>query len=313
MALQRLLTTATLVGLLVATAAAFAVTERLKLTKSPIFGTVIYPKNGFSPKCGCARGKTAIRVKLRRPDAVTVTILDAHRHPVRTLVDGVQASRGLNVFKWDGRTDGNVIAKDGTYSAEIHLAGQHQTIVLPNPIQLDTTAPVVKTVTANRDTFSPDGDHQADFVRIHYELSKAAHVNLYLDGTRILRTYRHPASGSFSWFGRANGKVLPQGSYTLELGAVDVAGNSTPVAQRVRIHVRIRLIELASKRIIVRAGGRFSIGVSTDAARYTWKLGRRKSFATGPVLRLKASTVRGRYTLTVAENGHAARAAVIVR
>jgi hypothetical protein len=37
--LQRLLTTATLVGLLVATAAAFAVTERLKLTKSPIFGT----------------------------------------------------------------------------------------------------------------------------------------------------------------------------------------------------------------------------------------------------------------------------------
>ena len=38
-ALQRLLTTATLVGLLVATAAAFAITERLKLTKSPIYGT----------------------------------------------------------------------------------------------------------------------------------------------------------------------------------------------------------------------------------------------------------------------------------
>ena len=185
--MQRLLTTATLVGLLVATAAAFAVTERLKLTKSPIFGTVVYPKTGFSPTCGCARGRATIRFKLRHPDAVSVRILDSHKSTVRVVVDGVQAARGLNVFKWDGRTDGNVIAKDGRYSAEIHLAGQHRTIILPNPIQLDTTAPVVKSVTTNRDAFSPDGDHQADFVRIHYELSKSAHVNLYLDGAA------HPA------------------------------------------------------------------------------------------------------------------------
>jgi flagellar hook assembly protein FlgD len=311
--LQRLLTTATLVGLLVATAAAFAVTERLKLTKSPIFGTVVYPKAGFSPKCGCARGRTTIRIKLRRPDAVSVRILDSRKRTVRVIVDGVQASRGVNVFRWDGRTDGNVIAKDGRYSAEIHLAGQHQTIVLPNPIELDTTAPVVKSVTTNRDAFSPDGDHQADFVRMHYELSKGAHVNLYLGGKRILRTFRHPAVGSLSWKGTANGTVLPPGSYTLEVGAVDAAGNSTPLAERQRVRVRIRFIELASKRIVVRAGERFSIGISTDATRYAWRLGRRKSFATGPVLRLKASTLRGRYTLTVTEHGHVDRAAVIVR
>lgn len=311
--MQRLLTTVTLVGLLVATAAAFAVTERLKLTKSPIFGTVVYPKNGFSPTCGCARGRTTIRIKLRRPDAISVRILDSHKSTVRVLVDGAGASRGVNVFKWDGRTDGNVIAKDGTYSAEIHLANQHQTIVLPNPIQLDTTAPVVKTVTPNRDTFSPDGDHQADFFRIRYELSKSAHVNLYLDGKRILRTKSHSATGSFSWFGSANGTVLPAGQYTLELGAVDAAGNSTPVAERPRFHVEVRFIKLASKRIVVKAGERFSIGVSTDATRYTWKLGRRKSFATGPVLRLRASTVRGRYTLTLTEHGHVDRAAVLVR
>ena len=39
--MQRLLTTVTLVGLLVATAAAFAITERLKLTKSAVYGTII--------------------------------------------------------------------------------------------------------------------------------------------------------------------------------------------------------------------------------------------------------------------------------
>ena len=281
--MQRLLTTTILVGLLVATAAAFAVTERLKLTKSPIFDTVVYPKNGFSPKCGCARGKATVRIKLRHADLVSVSILDAKKSPVRSLADGVHVSRGLNVFRWDGRTDGNVIAKDGTYKAEIHLSGQHRTIVLPNEILLDTTAPAVTSVAANRDAFSPDGDHQADFIRIRYELSKPAHVNLYLDGNRILRTYRHPATGSFSWFGRANGAALPPGSYTLDVGAVDAAGK------------------------------RFSIGVSTDATRYTWKLGARKSFAVGPVLRLKASTRHGRYTLTVSERGHVDRATVLVR
>ena len=311
--MQRLLTTAILVGLLVATAAAFAVTERLKLTKSPIFGTVVYPKTGFSPTCGCAKGKATVRIKLRRADDVTVGILDSHNAPVRTLVDGVQASRGLNVFRWDGRTDGNALAKDGNYKAEIHLARQHQTIVLPNAIVLDTTAPEVKAAVPNRETLSPDGDEQADFVRIHYELSKPAHVLLYLGGERILRQYRHPASGSVQWYGKAGGKTLPPGSYTLQVGAVDTAGNSTPVAQRQRVHVRIRYIELASKRIVARAGKLFSIGVSTDAKRYTWKLGSRKSFASGPVLRLRASTFRGRYTLTVTERGHVARARVLVR
>jgi flagellar hook assembly protein FlgD len=312
--LQRLLTTVTLVGLLVATAAAFAVTERLKLTKSPVFATVVYPKTGFSPKCGCARGKTTIRVKLRRGDDVTVRILDRQRREVSLLVDGLHVTRGANAFRWDGRTNAGAIAPDGVYKAEIHLVGQHRTIVLPNEIVLDTTAPEVKNVTVNRDTFSPDGDHQADFVRITYELSKPAHVQLYLGDTRILRTHRHSTRASFSWYGLdADGRPLPSGSYGLQLGAVDAAGNSTPVAKRWHVRVRVRFIMLASKRIAVRAGARFSIGVSTDAKRYTWKLGGRKSFATGPVLHLLASTRRGRYTLTVAERGHVDRATVLVK
>jgi flagellar hook capping protein FlgD len=312
-ALQRLLTTAILVGLLVATSAAFAVTERLKLTKSPIYGTVVYPKDGFSPTCGCARGKASVRVKLRRSDAVTVQILDRHKDTVRLLADGLRVPRGVNVFRWDGRTDEGTLARDGVYHAEIHLAGQHQTIVLPNKIELDTTAPEVKLVTASREAFSPDGDGQADFVRFHYELSKPAHVNLYLHGQRILRTYRHPATGSFSWSGLANGRPLPQGAYTLAVGATDLAGNSTPVAKRQPISVTIRFIELASHRIVASAGKRFSIGVATDAKRYRWQLGARRSVASGPVLRLKTSTRRGRYTLTVSERGHVDRAVVLVR
>jgi len=310
--LQRLLTTTILVGLLVATAAAFAVTERLKLTKSPLMpGTRV--SKVFSPACSCARSRANIRIKLRRADLLTVTMLDARKQPIRTLVDGVDARRGLSFFHWDGRTDGNVVARDGTFYAEVHLASQHQTIVLPNRIELDTTKPLVKNVTLNRDEFSPDEDGQADHVRISYDLSKPAHVLVYLDGHRILLTHAHQASGSVTWKGNAQGLQLPPGAYTLEVGARDLAGNSTPLADRWRVHVRIRYIQLATHRIVATAGERFVVGVSTDASRYSWRLGRRKGFASGPVLRLRASDRRGRYTLTVTERGHSERAAVIVR
>jgi hypothetical protein len=307
--LQRLLTTITLVGLLIATAAAFAITERLKLTKSPIANTLIYPKSAFSPTCGCTKGKTTIRVRLRRADAVTLRIVDSRKHQVRTVVEGVETRRGFARFRWDGRTDRNVIARDGLYRAEIHLARQHRTILLPNRIRLDTRPPEVQSVHVNRDFFSPDGDKQADFVRITYELSKPAHVLLYLDDERILRSYRHPARGSLSWLG----DHLPAGTYTLYLGAVDSAGNSTPIAGRVRFRVTIRYIELAAKRLVVKSQERFEIGVATDAKRYTWKLGKRHGTARTPVLSLEAPQQRGRYTLTVEERGHVSRAAVIVR
>src|SRR2546421_10350020 len=172
----------------------------------------------FSPTCGCARSRANIRIKLRRTDLLTVTMLDARRQPIRTLVAGVDARRGLSFFHWDGRTDGNVLAHDGTFYAEVHLAKQHQTIVLPNRIELDTTKPLVKNVTLNREEFSPDGDGQADFVRITYELSKPAHVLVYLDGHRILRTLSHQASGSVSWYGVANGSRLQARSDRLVRG-----------------------------------------------------------------------------------------------
>jgi hypothetical protein len=310
--LQRLLTTVTLVGLLVATAAAFAITERLKLTKSPLMpGTKV--SKTFSPTCGCARGHANIVIKLRRADVVTVKVLDARRRLVRTLAADLFTHRGFSTFRWDGRTDLSTRAPDGTYQAEVHLTQHHQTILLPNKIQLDTTAPVVRNATANREEFSPDGDKQADFVRITYQLSKPAHLQLYLDGSRILNSNRHTATGSVAWNGQAHGSTLAPGEYTLELGATDLAGNSTPVKQRWHLQLRIRYIQLASAKIEASTGAHFVIGVSTDAKRYSWQLGARKGFASTPVLRLLAPGRKGRYTLTVSEHGHVSRAAVFVR
>jgi hypothetical protein len=306
---QRLLTTATLVGLLIATAAAFAITEKLKLTKSAVYGTLVSPS--LSPTCGCARGRARIFFKLRRADDITVSVLNAQKQEV-ALLAAQHYPRGPLTLKWNGHDDAGVRAPDGTYHVEIHLSGQHQTIDLPNRIQLDTKPPLVVSVLENRQFFSPDGDHQADFIRLTYVLSKRAHLVVYLDGARVLYSQAH-TKGSVLWHGTGPSGPLPPGAYTLEVGAIDLNGNTTPAASRQDVRVQIRYITLANTRIVARPGRAFEIGVSTDAKRYTWQLGRRHGIASSPLLRLPALTTRGRYTLTVGEHGYVSRAAVFVR
>jgi hypothetical protein len=308
--LQRLLTTATIAGLLIATAAAFAITERLKLTKSAVYGTKV--SRGLSPTCGCARGKAQISFKVRKHDDLTVSILNAHKGEVELLASHT-FPKGLVRLKWNGRDDVGRRAPDGIYLVRIHLSGAHQTITLPNKILLDTTAPKILSVSRNRAVFSPDGDKQADFVRLTYQLSKPARVVLYLDGKQVLKSFHHPQSGDVSWYGTSDDAVLPAGTYTLEMGAVDPFGNSTPVAERFRIAVQIRYIVIAAHRITVAAGHRLVIGVSTDAKRYAWRLGKAKGNSRSHVLNVRAPTRKGRYTLVVEEQGRLDRAAVFVK
>lgn len=310
--MQRLLSTAVLAGLLIATAAAFAVTERLKLEKAPIFGTKISPH--ISPTCGCARGKATILLKLRRRDTVTLTILDTNRRLVDTVLDRAPEPRGTRVFRWDGRTNEGGVAPDGTYFVEVHLARQHRTLLLPNPIVLDTQPPELTAASPVRPAFSPDGDHQADSVTVRYALSEPAFVQVYFRGRRIIRGRFHRPAGSFSWAGLIGDHRLKPGAYVLSVGSVDLAGNATPVAQRAHVRVTLRYITLANRRITgVRPGGRVEVGVSTDARRYTWRLGARHGRARGPLLSLPAPPTAGRYRLVVTERGHSDRAVVVVK
>jgi hypothetical protein len=310
--LQRVLTTATLVGLLVATAAAFAITERLKLVKSPIYGTVISPV--FSPTCHCEHAKAAIRVKFRRGDVVTVSVLDSKLRPLRTLVAAERKPRGQTVFRWEGLTDFGDRAPQGTYRVQIHLQNQHRTILLPNRIALDTTPPEVANASPSRTQFSPDGDHFADSISIHYVLSEPGRVAVYFDWQRIILSHFHPTKGAVVWAGLVRKHLLPPGVVTLTVGAIDLAGNVTPADRRARVRVEIRYIALANHRITgAKAGKPFEIGVSTDAETYSWRLGARHGVKSGALLRLRAPQQPGRYTLTVREHGHVDRAAVLVK
>ena len=69
--MQRVLSIVVLLGLLVASAVAFAITEHLKLIKSPIYATHV--TKAFSP----ATGEAEITFSLRRSDSITVTIVSS--------------------------------------------------------------------------------------------------------------------------------------------------------------------------------------------------------------------------------------------
>ena len=69
----RILVAVIVVGLLGGTAAAFALTEQLKLERSPVYRTHVGKLLG--PDCHCGLATTPIRFVLRKPETLTVTIV----------------------------------------------------------------------------------------------------------------------------------------------------------------------------------------------------------------------------------------------
>jgi hypothetical protein len=296
-------------ALLAATALAFAYTESLKLTPSPIFGTGV--TKVFSPICDCDTDVAVIAFRLRHGDFLDVEIIDSGSAVVRHLIQHQEYRRGPVVFVWNGRDDANATVREGTYKPRVKLERQHRTIVLPNPIRVDTTAPRVTVTRLAPRVFSPDGDRRGDRVVAGYSVDEPARVSLYVDGVRAVLKKGRKAEGTIDWFGTRDGKPLPKGPYRLRLAATDIAGNEgRPTRSKA---VVIRYVALGRKQIEATPGSRIAVLVLSDAARVRWRLGARTGTARPGTLRLRAPLQPGRFTLTVTANGRSARAAVLVR
>jgi hypothetical protein len=319
--LQRVFTTVTLLGLLVATAGAFAITEHLKLEKSPIFALQVSagpPRPGgrlppalFSPVCNCPTSLARIGLKLRHPNTVTVTIVDKNHHIVATRAkDKLLGAHGPQHFVWDGRTDAGALVPDGVYYPSLHLADGNRTFEFRNKITVDTQPPVVQPATVLKPVlFAGPGRS----VAIQYSFSEKAHALVYLRGRRIILGHTTRAADKIKWNGRFDHKPLPAGKYDLSIGAQDLAGNETPAAGRKHVTVVVRYVELTPDRISVGSGGRLKVHVKTALRRYKWRLGRHHGERRGKVLRLRAPSTPGTYRLVVGQPGMSATAVVKVR
>jgi len=235
-------------ALLAASALAFALTESLKLTPSPILGTRVAPKV-FSPTCRCVTDHVDVSFRLRKADTLDVDIVRGKDTIVRTLVGDRRYPRGPAVFTWDGRDDTGAVVPEGVYRPRVRLLGQHRTILLPNPIRVDTSSPRVTLLALAPRVFSPDGDRRRDRVIARFEVDEPSRIALFVDGVRAVRKRGTYTSGRIDWYGTVNGAALPQGAYAIQLGALDVAGNPSPRTPAQNVLIRyIVLAGIASPR-----------------------------------------------------------------
>jgi hypothetical protein len=191
--------------LLVATATAFAVTQRLKLEPSPISQTRV--DKAFSPVCGCASRVAHIDFTLRRADHLRIAIR----------IDGSQVTianrdfaKGAVHVQWDGRNGSGAMVPDGTYYAVVHLRRAQRIIDLPNPIRVDTAKPRIAIVGVQKRS------NKTIFV---YRTSEPAHALLLANGRRRVITYSTRRRGRLPYYG----SISRASKVTLE--AQDVAGN----------------------------------------------------------------------------------------
>jgi hypothetical protein len=299
----RFLVALLVVGLLGGTVAAFAVTEHLKLERSPVYRTKVGKLLG--PNCRCEHAQIQIRFALRKPQTLTVAIVDLRRRVVRTLLESGPRPRGEQRLSWDGRDDAGQVVPAGTYKPLVRLAQDRRTILMPNPIKVDPTAPRVSLVSVAPRAFSPDGDGRRDVVRVRFRVSERARAILFANGRQRVKVRRYQQAGVLKWYG----SELPSGRYRLVLRAVDRTGNlSRPAPAGV---VRIRFVSVRPHVLHAAPGAKLHFRVRTDARKVRWRLGRSRGLS-GPGSLVLRAPRPGRHVLVVTVNGHTARALAIV-
>jgi hypothetical protein len=212
-------------AMLAASGLAFLRAEQLKLERSPVgsthlqkyFSTTCTP---LHPHTRCRSHSALLRFRLRKAGRVSLAIVSTSGATIDRLTPaaGRRLPQGPVAMRWDGRTDAGAQAPQGTYHLRVHLLSLGRTITIPDPVELDLTAPAVTLL-------SPRGTPP-----IRYRTSEPAIVLVRATGTGA-------DAGRAALFRGHGGRVhfrhtkLAGAPVTVTLVAVDRAGNrSAPVA-----------------------------------------------------------------------------------
>ena len=212
-----------------ATATAFAVTQRLKLEPSPISQTRV--SDVFSPVCRCASKAASIEFSLRRADDVRIAVRTGSGEV--TVAEGSFAQGDVHV-RWDGRDASGELVPDGTYHPFVELKRAGRTIDLPNPIRVDTIRPSIKFTSLRPRMFRPGTEK----LKVTYMVSEHAHALLFVDGRRRVFTASTRLRGRLQWYGKVRGHAIRPGRHKLKLVAEDLAGNRSAPTAVVIVRVR---------------------------------------------------------------------------
>ena len=306
--MARLIPTITVVALLVGTGIAFAVTERLKLERSPI--TAVHVDKRFSPVCRCKQKRALIGFRLRKADRVTVRIVDTDGDVVRTVVRDSPRAAGELQFFWNGRDDAGRRVPDGVYRPRVELHRRSRTFRMPNPIRVDTVKPRFLAASVSPRFFSPDRDGHREYVTVRYQVTEPSKVYVLTGRKQRVESQLRRSEGRLLWFGRVGKRPVRAGRYRVLLVAEDRAGNRT---RSRAFPVRVRYIDILRRRARARIDTHFHLRVTTYASTYRWRLAGRQGVAHAGALRLRAPHKPGRYVFRVTANGRTDTAVVRVR
>ena len=214
-------------ALLAATTTAFALTEVLKLERTPI----VRPRFNvaFSPGCACPHGTARLPIRLKKPETMEAVIVDSDGDTVRMLLHASQEPRGRLVLKWDGRDESGAIVPDGTYKVRVSFEGSDRSILAPNPIRADTQPPEAELVSVEPDAVKPK-----EPLEIVVDSNERARLLLYADGALVARgKLGDEGSITLVWHGAS---LVAPGRHVLRVDVQDRAGN-TAVAGTANVQV----------------------------------------------------------------------------
>jgi hypothetical protein len=214
----RTLATTVFALLVLATVAAFFVTQRLK-SGQPVVKRLALQRF-FSPNRDHRKDHARISFDLPKGDRVTVDVVNANADRVRRLVDGRSLARGEHTLSWDGRADDGTVPPDGTYYVRVTLRRQGRAATGVRGIELVTQPPHPR-VLAVRPSWVP-ARHPAAVTITYTGPSVVPPVY------GIWRTDRSPArrvavlvgdrqTHTIRWDGLVRGRPAPPGEYAVSV------------------------------------------------------------------------------------------------
>jgi flagellar hook assembly protein FlgD len=140
-------------------------------------------------------------------------------------------SGGSAAVTWNGKRNDGAVVADGTYRLALTALDNAANRVSRSwTVRVDRTRATILSA-ATPATFSPNGDHSADTVRLGWSASeRISGVARILHGTTVIRswTVASATAGAITWNGLTSaGAAAPDGTYTFRVSARDAAGNAT--------------------------------------------------------------------------------------
>ena len=206
----RLLSLVMCLMLLVATSAAFGLTEHAKLQHALLAGTRV--DKTFSPICGCSQRVAHIAFRLVRRARVSIGLVDNAGTWMATLAHNRTLAAGPVHLVWNGRNTHGQVLPTAQYLPEVSFLNLRRTLRLPSPITLDADRPRIQSAMLLLG--------RTDVVR--YRFGEPAQAALLVDGARVVLTRFAPASGTIRIASRLIRGPRPD---AVSLIAIDLAGN----------------------------------------------------------------------------------------